>query len=237
MGARDRGRRGHRGCSRPARHRRRITEDLHRRATRRLCSDATRQTLTLTLGNQTRNQNLGSANYHRTAEASRSMSPGVVTGAGASADDHRQRARPVQHDWEHDSAPESRAADEREHGHDHGCRRRHLRWNVGHGLESNRTTSRNPGPGNLFTASGMPFTTSVSQCQQNYVFVQGPVDAERGSAQTVKVQVQVGGEPVSVSGPPDAVGSAAWGGVRKLQWTRPGLTRRDRHLGGQTVDV
>ena len=55
------------------------------------------------------------------------------------------------------------------------------------------------GPGNLFAPSGGPFTTTVSQCQQNYVFVQRPVDAERGAAQTVKVQLQLGGQPVPVS--------------------------------------
>ena len=35
---------------------------------------------------------------------------------------------------------------------------------------------------------------------RSYVFVQGPVDAERGSAQTVKVQLQSGGVAVPVSG-------------------------------------
>ncbi len=164
-----------------------------------LCSTPTRQTLTLTLGNQTRNQNLGSANI--TAPGGIALvSPGVVTGAGASATisvnvpdqfsttGNTIRLRNLVLPTNGSTATITVAADVTSGG----------TWATV-GKQSNNFADS--GPGNLFTASGVPFTTSVSQCQQNYVFVQGPVDAERGSAQTVKVQVQVGGDPVSVSGP------------------------------------
>jgi hypothetical protein len=55
------------------------------------------------------------------------------------------------------------------------------------------------GPGNLFTLSGSAPSATVSLCQ--YVFVQGPVDASKNVAQTVKVQLQASGNPVSVNGP------------------------------------
>ena len=60
----------------------------------------------------------------------------------------------------------------------------------------------NPGDldqSNAFTMTGSPPSFTVSAC--NYVFVQPPVDAERGSPQPVKVQLQAGNQPVSVSGP------------------------------------
>lgn len=60
----------------------------------------------------------------------------------------------------------------------------------------------NPGEldqSNALTMTGSPPSVTVSTC--NYVFVQGPVDAERGSPQTVKVQLRSGNQPVSVSGP------------------------------------
>jgi hypothetical protein len=56
-----------------------------------------------------------------------------------------------------------------------------------------------PGPGNLVTLQGSPPPLAVAACQ--YVFTQGPVDALRNAAQTVKVQLQAGTTPVAVSGP------------------------------------
>ena len=163
-----------------------------------LCSTPTRQTLTLTLSNQTRNQNLGSANI--TAPGGIALvSPGVVTGAGASA------TISVNVPDQFSSTPNT-------------IRLRNLvlptntstatitvdayvsspggTWSTTAKQSNNFADA---GPGNLFTPSGGPFTTSVSQCQQQYVFVQRPVDAERGAAQTVKVQLQMGGQPVPVT--------------------------------------
>lgn len=56
-----------------------------------------------------------------------------------------------------------------------------------------------PGPGNLFQLRGGAPTLTTAAC--NYVFVEGPVTAEKGSPQTVKVQLQAGGTAVSASGP------------------------------------
>ena len=59
------------------------------------------------------------------------------------------------------------------------------------------------GPGNLFApaygGAGSPPAT-VTACAFDYVFVDQPNNAEKGSAQTVQVQLQSNGVPVSVSG-------------------------------------
>jgi hypothetical protein len=55
-----------------------------------------------------------------------------------------------------------------------------------------------PGPGNLFGLKGAAPSLTVSAC--DYRFVTGPVDAERGSAQTVQVQRWAGGSPAPATG-------------------------------------
>jgi hypothetical protein len=52
---------------------------------------------------------------------------------------------------------------------------------------------------NLFTLKGSAPSLSVSTC--TYEFVEGPTDAEKGSPQPVRVQLQSGGQPVPVNGP------------------------------------
>ena len=164
-----------------------------------LCSTPTTQTLTLTLSNQTRNQNLGSANITAPGGIALENLSGVVTGAGATATisvnvpdqfsttANTIRLRNLVLPTNGSTATITVAAVVTSGG----------TWTTT-GKQSNAFADS--GPGNLFTAAGVPFTTSVSQCQQNYVFVLGPVDAERGSAQTVKVQIQSAGQPVPVSG-------------------------------------
>jgi hypothetical protein len=59
-----------------------------------------------------------------------------------------------------------------------------------------------PGPGNLFSISldKSQLALEVIECAASeYVFVQGPVNAEKGVPQTVKVQLKSGGQPVPVS--------------------------------------
>jgi hypothetical protein len=167
-----------------------------------LCSTPTRQTLTLTLVNQTRSQNLGSANITAPGGIALVNLSGVVTGAGASATisvnvpdqfsttGNTIRLRNLVLPTNGSTATITVDAVVTSGG----------TWAT-IGKQSNNFADS--GPGNLFTASGGPFTTSVSQCQQEYVFVPvpgPPVDAERGSAQTVRVQLQSGGVAVPVSG-------------------------------------
>jgi hypothetical protein len=58
-----------------------------------------------------------------------------------------------------------------------------------------------PGPGNLFALQpdSSPPLLTVAACQ--YAFTQGPVDAQKNVAQTVKVQLLAGTTPVGVTGP------------------------------------
>jgi len=59
-----------------------------------------------------------------------------------------------------------------------------------------------PGPGNLLTLQGGEPPLEVLECSYEYVFVHGPVNAEKGSPQTVKVQLQnTAGQPIDVSDP------------------------------------
>jgi hypothetical protein len=81
----------------------------------------------------------------------------------------------------------------------------------------------NPGDldqSNALTMTGSPPSVIVSAC--SYVFAQGPSDAERGSAQTVKVQLHVGNQPVSVSGPLTL--SALQNGAVSSNFSAPTLT-------------
>ena len=167
------------------------------------CSTPTRQTFTLTLSNKTRNQNLGSANIEApsyiqlvTGSTALLSVSGQVTvnepdGFGDTANTIRLRnlALPTNTSTatitvEADVIPGSGET-----------------WTS---IAKQSNNFADTGPGNLFaplpTGTGSPPAT-VTACAFEYVFVDQPDvrNAEKGSAQTVQVQLQSNGNAVPVS--------------------------------------
>lgn len=163
-----------------------------------LCSVPTSQELTLKLVNKTRNQNLGSANI--TAPAGITLTEIVsVQGAGSAASwtlnvpdsfsstGNTIRLRNLVLPTVGSAATIKVKADITAGG----------TWAA---IVKQSNSFADSGPGNLFAAQGGPFTTSVVACESEYVFVDGPDDAERGSAQTVVVELRLNGTAVPASG-------------------------------------
>jgi hypothetical protein len=170
------------------------------------CTSPTRQTFTLTLRNETRNQNLGSANIKAPSYAQLvgTKDGGVATLTGTtgtitvnepdsfSSTPNTIRLRNLVLPTSGKTATITVEAD----------------VSAGSGqawtsIAKQANDFSDSGPGNLFAlkpgAVDPPLT--VDECAAEYVFVNGPDDAEKGAAQTVEVQLQAGGIPVAVSGP------------------------------------
>jgi hypothetical protein len=144
------------------------------------------QQFTLKLTNDSQNNSLGSANF--TAPSFISLTPGSLSGAplGSSLDGNTVKLRNLILPTKGSAIQVTVSATVLGTG--------SATW-ISVAKQSN-SFADTPGPGNLFTSRGDPLLT-VLAC--SYVFVKGPVDAERGSPQTVQVQLQAGGVPVSVS--------------------------------------
>lgn len=167
------------------------------------CSTPTLQTFTLTLSNKTRNQNLGSANITAPEYIDLVDGSAEITGSAGTAtvnvpdsfgdEDNTIRLRNL-------TLPTSSSAAIIEVD-------AYVEVGSGETWTSIAKQSNNfadSGPGNLFApqtaGAGSPSAT-VTACALDYVFVDEPDDAEKGSAQAVKVQLQSGGVAVPVSGP------------------------------------
>jgi hypothetical protein len=155
------------------------------------CSVPTEQTFTLILTNQTRTQNLGSANI--TAPSYIALEPGTqgISGTTYSSFTVNQpdsfdstlntiRLRGLNLPTTGSAATITvkaqvsvPAAGTDSH------------WTS---IVKQSNTFADSGPGNLFALSGLVPATTVSAC--HYAFVQGPVNAQKNAAQTVKVQLQ-----------------------------------------------
>jgi hypothetical protein len=164
------------------------------------CTTPQRQTFTLTLTNQTRNQNLGSANitapsYAALVSATLSGTTGTATvnqpdGFGSTPNTIRLRnlvlptiGSPATITVVADVTAGSGG-----------------KWTS---IVKQSNNFSDSGPGNLFSlkpGTADPALT-VAECASEYVFVDQPDDAERGAAQTVTVELQVNGTAVPVSGP------------------------------------
>jgi hypothetical protein len=169
------------------------------------CSTPAEQTFTLTLTNQTRGQNLGSANITAPSYISLEAGTQVISGTGydsftvdqpdgfdSTANTIRLRGLTLPTIGSAAtitvkalvSVPAAGVA---------------RTWTS---IVKQSNTFADSGPGNLFSFQpNVPLpTTTVSQC--HYAFVQGPVNASKGVAQVVKVQLQdSNNNPTTVSGP------------------------------------
>jgi hypothetical protein len=154
-----------------------------------VCSTAERQTFTLTLTNQSRNNSLGSANI--TAPEYATLVSATVTPSGTATVDtstNTIQLRNVGLTTTGSAATITAQADVSEGS-----------GQVWESVVKQSNSFADAGPGNLFTLSGASPGLTVSQCK--YAFVQGPVDATRNVAQTVKVQLQTSsGAKVTGSG-------------------------------------
>ncbi len=166
------------------------------------CSTPTRQTFTLTLSNKTRNQNLGSANITAPSYIRLVTDSGVLSSAGqvtVNVPDgfgdapNTIRLRNLTLPSNTSTATITVEAD----------------VSAGSGatwtsIAKQSNNFADSGPGNLFApltaGAGSPSAT-VTACDFDYVFVDQPNNAEKGSVQTVQVQLQSNGVPVTVSGP------------------------------------
>jgi hypothetical protein len=167
------------------------------------CSTPTRQEFTLTLSNKTRNQNLGSMNieapsYIQLVTGSTPLLTGSAGQATVNEPDgfgdtaNTIRLRNLTLPTNTSTATVTVLAD--------------VSAGSGQTWKSIAKQSNNfadSGPGNLFAplteGAGSPPAT-VTVCALDYVFVDQPNNAEKGSAQSVQVELQSNGVPVTVSG-------------------------------------
>lgn len=153
------------------------------------CSVPTDQTFTLKLTNQTRNQNLGSANITApsyihlddnqvpgvTGTTYTSATVNVADGFDSTGNTIRLRGLTLPTTGSTATITVTATVDTGTGG----------AWNS---IVKQSNTFSDSGPGNLFTLSGSAPTTTISAC--HYAFVSGPVNASKNVAQTVKVQLQ-----------------------------------------------
>jgi hypothetical protein len=156
------------------------------------CSTPTTQTFTLTLVNQTRNQNLGSANitapsYITLKDAGKSISGTTYSSFTVNQPDsfdstaNTIRLRGLNLPTTGSTATITVQADVTPGPPSGGT----SSWTS---IVKQSNTFADSGPGNLFAIQGSAPSTTVSAC--HYAFVQGPADAVKNVPQTVKVQLQ-----------------------------------------------